>query len=149
MIQYWLCILNRGNWDVVQQKLIWGVAKHHRNSIGKVKIGDQLIFYVIGQEINGKRLGSAIVGRAKAASEVFTDTSKIFGSGSVKNVAELFPLRIRLSNLKSSEEEIPFRPLIPELEFIRNKKKWSGHIQGLAMRQIPRDDFEKIVSVII
>jgi len=132
----------------VQQQGIWGVADHHKNSIGKVEIGDKLLFYVIGESSGQNRLEPAITGLAEAASEVFRDRKEIFRSGSVKSPSEIFPLRIKLSNLIVLKEEIPFKPFIPSLEFIKNKKKWSGHIQGLAMRMIPRDDFEKLAEVI-
>lgn len=141
---YWLCITDRKNWKVVQQQKIWGVAERHRNTIHKVERGDQLLFYLIGETIDGTRLESAIGGQAEVASDVFRDTKKIFGSGSVKKKTETFPLRIRLSNVEKFREEIPFKPLIADLEFIKTKRKWGGHIQGKAMRMIPEKDFKRI-----
>lgn len=143
---HWLCITNRENWKVVQQQKIWGVAERHKNTINKVAPGDQLLFYLIGELIDGQRLESAIGGQAEVASDVFRDTRKIFGSGSVKKKTETFPLRIRLSNVRSFTKEIPFKLLIADLEFIKNKRKWSGHIQGKAMRMISEKDFKRITG---
>jgi len=37
--------------------------------------------------------------------------------------------------------------LISDLKFIKNKKKWTGHIQGKAMGEIPEEDFNLILSM--
>lgn len=146
MTKYWLCITNRENWKVVQRNKIWGVAERHRNTIAKVEPGDQFLFYLISEISNQLRKESSVGGVAEGASAVFRDTKRIFESGSVRKKTEIFPLRINLSYVRSFKEEIPFKPLIPDLAFIRNKRKWSGHIQGKAMRMISRDDFETILN---
>ncbi|MGC9103710.1 MAG: EVE domain-containing protein, partial [Candidatus Methanodesulfokora sp.] len=33
------------------------------------------------------------------------------------------------------------------LKFVRNKKKWTGHLMGKAMREIPEEDFRLIMSI--
>jgi len=35
--------------------------------------------------------------------------------------------------------------LSPKLKFIINKQKWTGHIRGKAMREIPEEDFNLIL----
>jgi predicted RNA-binding protein len=80
MTQFWLCILNRENWKVVQKKKKWGVSKRHRNTIEKVEIGDHLLFYLIGEIKKEKRLPSAIAGKAEVKSSVFKDNTRIFHS---------------------------------------------------------------------
>jgi len=42
------------------------------------------------------------------------------------------------------DKPIEFKPLIPKLRFITNKKRWSGHLMGKAMREIPEEDFKLI-----
>ncbi len=54
---------------------------------------------------------------------------------------EVFPLRINLKPLRVFDPPVVFKPLIPELKFITNKKMWSGHIRGQAMREIPEEDY--------
>ncbi len=138
---YWLCILTRDNWKKVQQHKIWGVSERHRNTIAQVNPGDYLLFYVIGEQHGNKRLESAVVGRAEAASNMYKDTKRIFES----KKREVYPLRITLTNV-ASFPEVPFKPLIFDLEFIKNKKRWSGHLQGKAMRVIPERDFKTIMA---
>jgi predicted RNA-binding protein len=139
MTQYWLCILNRENWEVVQEQKIWGVSVRHENTIRKVEIGDRLLFYLIGEMIKEKRLPSSLAGKAEVKCPVFKDNSRIFNSPEGKR--ETYPLRINLTNLQVSSKEISFKPFIPELKFITNKKRWSGHLQGRAMRTIPESDY--------
>jgi len=59
---------------------------------------------------------------------------------------ELFPLRVRLKPVDIFKKPVAFKPLIPGLQFITNKKKWSGHLMGKAMRQISKEDFEVIIG---
>lgn len=146
MTQYWLCILDRENWDVVQKERIWGVTERHRNTIMKTKIGDQLLFYLIGERVEGRKLESAIGGQAEVISKVYEDTKRIFKSDAYKGIGRIFPLRIKLSCMRSFGEGIPFRPLITELEFIENRGRWGGHIQGRAMRIISENDYRTIIE---
>jgi predicted RNA-binding protein len=146
MTQYWLCITNRDNWNVVQQQKIWGVAERHKNSIAKAVPGDQLLFYLVSESVDGQLKESAVGGVAEVVSEVFRDTKRIFKRGTAKKTGEVFPLRVTLSHVRPFKEEILFKPLILTLQFIKNKRKWSGHIQGKAMRLIPEGDFTTIIE---
>ena len=77
-------------------------------------------------------------------SEAFVNRSRIFKPPANRN--ETFPLRIKLKPIKIFEKPIDFKSLIPKLRFIKNKKKWTGHIQGKAMREIPEEDYKIIVG---
>ena len=137
---YWLCILNRENFEAVKKKKVWGVSERHKNQIYKTKVGDKLAFYLISEVKGKERLESAIGGVAEVASEVFVDRKKIFPSAKVEG--EVYPYRIRIKSLKVFKPEKPFKPLIGKLNFITNKKFYSGHLVGKAMRTIPKEDFE-------
>ena len=54
---------------------------------------------------------------------------------------------INLKPLRIFQTPVEFKPLIPKLKFIKNKKKWSGHLMGKAMREIPKEDYELIMSL--
>ncbi|MBU7014074.1 MAG: EVE domain-containing protein [Theionarchaea archaeon] len=138
---YWLCILNRDNWKSVLTHKVWGVSVRHRNTISRVEIGQGLLFYVVSEQRETRRLESAVCGRAEVASDVFKDTRRIFTS----KTGEVYPLRVRLHNVVSFGE-IPFKPLIPDLTFVKNKKRWSGHLQGKAMRALPEPDAALILQ---
>lgn len=143
---YWLCITNEENWKVIKQKKVWGVPERHKNTIAKVKPGDKLFIYLKQEKVGDETRPSRIVAVYEAASEVFRDSSKIFKSP--KGMGnETFPLRIKLKPVKIFDKPVEFKPLIPKLKFITNKRKWSGHLMGKAMREIPEKDYKLIMSV--
>jgi predicted RNA-binding protein len=142
---YWLCITTEENWKVIKEKNVWGVPERHKNTIAKVKPGDKLLIYVKQEKVGDETKPSRIVAVYEAASEVFKDSSKIFKTP--KGMSnETFPLRIKLKPVEVFEKPVEFKPLIPKLKFITNKRKWSGHLMGKAMREIPEEDYRLIVG---
>ena len=83
---------------------------------------------------------TSIGGIFEVVSEPYEDSKKIFKSPPHLN--ETYPLRIKIKPLKLGE--VDFKSLIPKLKFITNKKKWSGHLMGKAMREIPEEDYKLI-----
>ena len=140
---YWLCITTEENWKVIREKNIWGVPDRHKNTIAKVKPGDKLVIYIKQERVNNEVKGSMIVGAYEVVSEPFKDSTRIFSSKSLKR-NETFPYRVKIKPVKIFDKPIEFKPLIPKLKFITNKKKWTGHLMGKAMREIPEEDFELI-----
>jgi len=143
-MSYWLCITTRENWEIIKENRIWGVPRRHENTIKKVKPGDKLVFYVKQETRNKEVLDPKIVGIFEAVSTYYIDSSRIFKSPPGKN--ETYPLRIKIKLIKFGE--INFKELIPKLSFIKNKKKWTGHLMGKAMREIPEEDFKLINSLL-
>ncbi len=144
-MRYWLCITNRDNWKVIKEKNVWGgVPKRHRNTIARVKPGDRLIIYVKQERKDKQILEPKIVGIFEVVGEPYTDSTKIFKSPPHLN--ETYPLRVRIKPVKLGELE--FKPLIPKLSFITNKKRWSGHLMGKAMREIPEEDYRLIEGLL-
>jgi predicted RNA-binding protein len=141
----WLAISNFDNWDGVRKTNTWGVANRHRNTVAKVKPGDTVLIYVSSRIINKEMLPPSINGVYEVTSEVYEDETPIFTTP--KNQGnEKFPLRIKLKPIKIFTPPVEFKPLIPDLAFITNKKMWNGHIRGKAMRQIPEEDYQLIIS---
>jgi predicted RNA-binding protein len=140
---YWLCITNRANWKVIKEKNVWGVPKRHRNTIAKVKPGDRLVIYLKQERENKEVLEPKIVGIFEVVSEPYEDSSRIF-KPHMPN--ETYPLRVKIKPVKIGE--VDFKPLIPKLKFITNKRKWSGHLMGKAMREIPEEDYNLIESLL-
>ena len=142
---YWLCVTTSDNWKVIKQKNVWGVPERHKNTIAKVKPGDKLLIYLKQERDKDKVVEPRIVAVYEAVSEVFKDSKKIFKTPpGMSN--ENFPLRIKLKPVKIFDKPVDFKSLIPKLKFIKNKKKWTGHIQGKAMREIPEEDYNLILE---
>jgi predicted RNA-binding protein len=142
---YWLCITTEENWGIIKQKNIWGVPERHKNTITRVKPGDKLLIYIKQERHKNITKEPRIVAVYEAVSEVFKDSSKIFRTPEGRG-NETFPLRIKLKPVKIFDKPVEFKPLILKLKFITNKKKWSGHLMGKAMREIPEEDYNLILS---
>jgi len=136
---HWLCITTEENWKVIKEKNVWGVPERHKNTIAKVKPGDKLLIYLKQERSKDKIIEPRIVAVYEAISEVFKDSKRIFktpaGMGN-----ETFPLRIKLKPVKIFSTPVDFKSLIPKL-------KWTGHLMGKAMREIPEEDYNLIMSV--
>ena len=133
MVNYWLCVTDRVNWQVIRDKLVWGVSDRYKSVIEQVRVGDMLVFYV-----KPKR----ICGIFEVASKPYTSTERIFKSGGISG-HETFPHRVKLKPVLVPKECLNFELLIPKLKFIKNKERWTGHLRR-AMVSIPEQDFELI-----
>ena len=104
-----------------------------------------MLIYIKQERDKDRIVEPRIVAVYEASSEVFKDSSRIFktpeGMGN-----ETFPLRIKLKPIKIFEKPVDFKSLIPKLKFIKNKQKWSGHLMGKAMREIPKEDYYLITE---
>ena len=143
---YWLCFTTEENWKVIREKNIWGVPDRHKNTIAKVKPGDKLLIYVKQERYKDKVVEPKIVAVYEVVSEPFKDSTRIFSSKGMRGSGETFPWRVKIKLIKIFDKPIEFKPLAPKLKFITNKKKWSGHLMGKAMREIPEEDFRLIVG---
>lgn len=135
MANYWMCVTNEENWDVIKKRNIWGVPERDKQRIQAVKTGDILVIYVMPKKIGGV---------FKATSQSFEGQDNVFSWGYFGR-EELFPYRVKMQPLILPKELLSFDELIPKLGFITNKKMWSGHLRR-AMRTIPREDYETIYS---
>jgi len=135
MVNYWLCVTNEKNWEVIKQRRLWGVSERNRGKIERVRPGDFLIFYVKPKKI---------LGIFKATTKQFKSGERIFDSTGFSE-DEIFPYRIKLQPFALPENPIPIEKLIPELTFIISKRMWPGYFRK-AMQAIPKEDFELVHS---
>lgn len=144
MVQRWLCISTRANDEVTRKKLVWGVAERFANTISRVKKGDTLLMYTMQEIVDGEVIPSAITGIYEVSSDEYEDKSPIFVTPKALG-SEIFPHRLKVKPLQTFKEPIPFKPLVPEMTFIKNKTMWSGSIRT-AMRIIPEEDYLTILK---
>ena len=127
MPKYWLCILTPENYEIVKEKLVWGVTERHKNKILQVEPGDKLVMYVIREK--------KIKGIYEAASKPYEDRTEIFHGG-------VYPHRVKLKLVKHSEEGVDIKKLVPELELFKRKDKfWAGVLRGKAMIELTKEDY--------
>jgi len=130
MSKYWLCILTPENYEIVKEKLVWGVTNWHKNKIMQIEPGDNLVMYVIREK--------KIRGIYEATSKPYEDSTKIFHGG-------IYPHRVKLKLVKQSEKGIDIKILLPELKlFKRTDVKWAGVLRGKTMIKLDVEDYRKI-----
>ena len=144
-MMYWLCITTEENWKVARKLKVWGVAQKDRKKLwDKLEINDFLVFYVKQRKELGQTIGPTINGISKVTSDPIWSEEKIF-RGLVPQ--EKFPWRVKIEHVKIPKEPIDFRKLVPKLKFIKKKRKWFVYLQR-AMRTIPKEDFDMILSTV-
>ena len=128
--RFFIFVTGRDNGKIVDKKGIYGVSERHKNAINKVSVGDNALLYITGE--------SVFYGVYEIISEPYTDKKRLFKS------TISFPLRVNLKKIQTFEEPIPIRPLINDLNFIKNKRRWNGSFRGKAIIEISKSDFEII-----
>ena len=141
---HWFASSNRDNWEIIRQKNIWGVPKRNRSIIERVKPGDKVVVYVAQQKDGGAILPSAVAGAFEIVSEGYEDSTPLFVTPE-RMGDEVFPYRMKLKPIRVFNKPVEFKPLIPDLSFIKNKTMWTGHIR-VAMREIPEEDYQLILN---
>jgi len=134
LVNYWLCVTNEDNWNVVKKQKVWGVPeKRGKRQIEVVKPGDYLVFYV-----TPKRFG----GIFKAISKPFESEERIFSWADFGR-EEVFPYRVKLEPSVVAKEPVPVDKLVRKLSFTKGVERWSVLLRR-AMFKISAKDFEAI-----
>jgi predicted RNA-binding protein len=141
---HWIASSNRDNWKILVKKHIWGVPGRNKNLIHRVKPGDTILVYVRQEKEDDTILPSAITGAYEVVSEPYEDHSRLFTTPPQMG-DEVFPFRMKVRPVAVFAEPLEFKPLIPDLTFIENKKMWSGYLR-VAMREIPAEDYHLILK---
>ena len=141
---HWIASSNRDNQKILEKKHVWGVPKRNRNLMHRVKPGDTILIYVRQEKADDTILSSAITGAYEVVSEPYEDHSRLFTTPPHMG-DEVFPFRMKFRPVAVFAEPLEFKPLIPDLTFITNKKMWSGHLRQ-AMREIPEEDYRLVLK---
>ncbi len=134
MPNYWIFVTNGPNWEVVRKKLIWGLPKGRENAIRRVRKGDLAFIYVMSEKRGDEVVPPRIAGLFEVASEPFTSSEPVFKGGA-------YPNRVRLRPVLVPDRPVEFKPLIPKLSFIRNKRFWTGHLRS-EMAKISKEGYD-------
>lgn len=141
---HWIASSNRDNAEIVRKKHIWGVPRRNRSLMDRVKPGDTILLYVRQEKAGDTLLPSAVTGAYEVVSEPYEDTTPLFVTPEHMG-DEVFPFRMKVRPVAVFTEPLEFKPLIPDLKFITNKRMWSGHLR-VAMRTIPEEDYHLILT---
>lgn len=144
-MSHWIYVTSPDNWNVTEKTNILGVSQRFRNMLSQVNKGDKCLVYVKKGKVNGEKLEPRIVGIYEILSQVYEDSSQIFDPP-VADKREAFTLRIKLRPVRVLKTALQFKPLVARLSFIKNKERWAMPFMGRGLVQIPREDYEIIVS---
>lgn len=140
---YWIASTNRTNWDIIQDKKVWGIPKRNAGIHSRVKPMDHLFIFISQQKEGDTLLPSAITASYEITQSFIDDTPLFTAPAQMGD--ELFPYRFKLKPLKIFKTPLDFKSLIPDLKFITNKTMWTGHLR-VAMREIPEEDYSLIMQ---
>lgn len=121
----WIFVMNANNPEFLERIRTkrWPIYKRTSNRL-QIKKGDKILFYLAGYP-RRKIVASAVL------------------SSNLKEDGEEFS--VTLYKIKVWKIQIPIRPLIESLEFIKNKAKWGGYMQG-GIVKITDNDFGLLTS---
>ena len=112
-MNYWIWIINKKNWNIVNDKGVWGVTKHYTNIRSQVNIGDKLLFYIKGGKVKGIY---------EALSTMFEDKEIIFFPISLWNKDENFTYRIKIKRVSRDVVELNIYDILNNLAVTKIKK---------------------------
>lgn len=117
LINYWICITNEKNWDVIRENNVWGVTGRYMPILAEVEIGDKILFYIKGGKVKGI---------FEAVSKIFKSNEKIFDSNYIYRKNELFPHRINLKLISIDIQEVNIYDIIQKLKLTKDKENWGS-----------------------
>ena len=124
----WLCVVTPENYEIVAKKKIWGVEDRHRKTMEKVKKGEKLAFYIVGEK--------KIKDIYEATSEPYREEKQIFKNGT-------YPNRIKIKKIKEGEIEID--KIRDKMQIFKTRGKyWALALMGKAMIELDKNDWKQI-----
>jgi predicted RNA-binding protein len=144
-MNYWLFVTTAENWKIITEKSFIGISKRNERAVSRVKIGDKCLIYIKRWLEGGDYEGPLVIGEYQIESGIYVDNTRVFDSPNTSQ-KEVFPLRLKLKRVGQPADPVPFRPMIPKLSFIINKKKWGSSLQGRGLINISERDYLTVVS---
>jgi len=140
----WLTIGTWEGWNTVTHKGILEIPKREKLRFEKIKKDDKVLFYTKVEFRPEGMLPSAIVGSAIVKQIIPGIPPEEITLSRAKEMLE--PYRCQMKNIYEFSTPVALQPLIEELEFIRNKRRWTIHLTH-ALQEISEKDYALITSM--
>ncbi|ETA69046.1 MAG: hypothetical protein PWQ51_783 [Methanolobus sp.] len=134
-IGYWLIVASRDHVFAGIQEGFTQASHGRRNPLEKMNVGDWIAYYSPKRIYGDTKPYQKFVAIAKVTGE------KVF---QVKLSDTFKPYRREVQYLHEVHE-IDIKPLLPQLDFIKNKSRWGLFLRN-GFRSVSRDDFLLICS---
>jgi hypothetical protein len=103
------------NYEIGLRARCWGVEEQYEQKIRRTSKGDLLVFSVGGEFRSIHRIESG----------VYHDDSRLWP----EKDGSRFPFRVRMTE-PLYRGTVPVRDAVPQISFMKDKKRWTGTIQG-------------------
>ena len=123
----WLFISNRDGWQRIINSGSFGL-KRYSAFLEEARPGEPCVAYVRRQKL-------------------FAGLGKITGGYYCDKTSE-FPYRVQLEVRLDTDNGVPARSIISDLQFIKNKTNWQAYLQG-GLKKIPLSDYQFIKSALM
>lgn len=134
LTNYWIIVASRDHVRKGQEEEIAQACHGKKGPLNRMRQGDWVVFYSPKHEFEGQEKCQRFTAVAKVADELVYPFD--MGGGFVP-----FRRKVKFRRIK----ETPIQPLIPDLEFIQNKKQW-GYCFRFGLFKISEQDFKTIVT---
>jgi predicted RNA-binding protein len=141
-MDYWLFVTTGENLKIITEKSFIGLPNRNKGTLSRVKKGDKCLIYT--KRGAGEYSKPLVSGEYQIVSDVYVENTRVFDSP--KRRKEVFPLRLKLKRIGRPTDPVPFKPIVPYLSFILNKRYWGSSFQGRGPINIPEKDYLTIVS---
>lgn len=128
-VNHWLLITSRHSWELLREAGAWKFADKSLKRAKEIRAGDKAIVYITGESVFAAVL--------EFVAEVETVVPERIFDG-------LFPHKVPFRVVDAPGFSVQIHPLLAELSFIVNKRVWSSHLQGQALRILSPQDFNLI-----
>jgi predicted RNA-binding protein len=125
----WMLITSRHSWELLCEAGAWKFADKSLRRAKEIQPGQKALVYLTHESVF-----AAIVEFTASVQTVVPE--RIFDG--------LFPHKVPFRVIQAPNYSVPIHRHIPDLAFIKNKKSWSSHLQGQAIRPIEPADFRLI-----
>jgi Uncharacterized protein conserved in archaea len=158
---YWICVTNPYNWDIIKAKNLWGTDNRYEKTMRRISVGDKFVIYTTGlygwknvhiPNISSlKRLSNSIVGIYSVVESYRYDNIPI-GWKNREGKDETYPHRVKIAPILMDFKPIPLgrqkegQPYRDELWFIADKSKSWYSLVYASMMRIQKDDYDTIYS---
>jgi predicted RNA-binding protein len=139
MINYWIHAINVSNWILEKKRgyFLFGMSERWKGLFKKLQNNDVIVFYILATGNLRDPRAKKIPGIFKVVSQPYYDTTPEWPDSVYPHRAKLEPILVA----KSNNEMLPFRPLVSELSFVKNKQTW-GRVFQTALVPISKQDFD-------
>jgi predicted RNA-binding protein len=144
-MNYWLFVTTAENLKIITEKSFVGFPNRNEHALSRVKKGDKCLIYT--KRGVGECYTPLVSGEYQIVSDVYVENTRVFNGP--ERPKEVFPLRLKLKRIGRPTDPVPFKPIVPYLAFIINKRFWGASLQGRGLINISEKDYLTIVSFLL